>query len=240
MNTKLSSAQLKAISKEQLLGKYGPAISAELAVGALLFAASLVCSVLTDQSSIAGIIISYLIMLILELLGGVFNVGLTRFYLNLVCRRPFPVADIFYGFRSHADKAIAVRFLILLMQLFCMLPFLLCTFAYSQTENAVVFLFGSIAAAAGGIAAVFLSLIYSQVYYIMLDFPTYTSKQLLQTSRRIMKGHKGRLFYLSVTLIPYYLLSLLSCGIALFWVTPFQKVLFTNFYLDLMHREYAV
>ena len=74
----------------------------------------------------------------------------------------------------------------------------------------------------------------------MLDFPAYTAKQIMRTSRNVMKGHKARLFYLGVTLIPYYLLSFLSCGIALLWVIPFRKTLLTNFYLDLMHRDYTV
>ena len=52
-----------------------------------------------------------------------------------------------------------------------------------------------------------------------------------------MKGHKGRLFYICVTLIPYYLLGFLSCGIALFWVIPYTKVILTNFYLDLVHAQ---
>lgn len=240
MNTKLSSAQLKAISKGQLLGRYGSAISAELAAGAILFAASLLCSSLTDQSTAAGLIVSYLIMLILDLLGGIFTVGLTRFYLNLICGRPYPITDVFYGFRSHADKAIAVRFFLMLMQFLCMLPFILCSFLYIRTESAVVFLLCSITTVCGGVFIVILSLLYSQVYYVMLDFPAYTAKQVMRTSRNIMKGNKARLFYLCVTLIPYYLLSLLSCGIALFWVIPFQKTLFANFYLDLMHREYTV
>lgn len=240
MHTKLSSAQLKAISKGQLLGKYGSAISAELAAGAILFAASLLCSALTDRSTAAGLVISYLIMLILELLDGIFTVGLTRFYLNLVCSRPYPVADVFYGFRVHADKAIIIRFLLSLMQFLCILPSILCSFVYARTESAVAFLFCSITIVCGCIGIVVLSLIYSQVYYIMLDFPAYTAKQIMRTSRNVMKGHKARLFYLGVTLIPYYLLSFLSCGIALFWVIPFQKTLLTNFYLDLMHRDYTV
>lgn len=240
MNTKLSSAQLKAISKGQLLGRYGSAISAELSAGIILFAASLFCSALTDRSTAAGLVISYLIMLILELLYGIFTVGLTRFYLNLICNRPHPVTDIFYGFRVHADKAIIVRFLLSLMQFLCLIPCMLCSFFYARTENAVAFLLSSIMTICGCTGIVILSLLYSQVYYIMLDFPAYTAKQVMRTSRSIMKGNKARLFYLCVTLIPYYLLSFLSCGIALFWVIPFQRTLFANFYLDLMHREYSV
>ena len=89
----------------------------------------------------------------------------------------------------------------------------------------------------GGIIYVIVSLLYSQAYYIMLDFPGYSVRQIMSGSRNIMKGHKGRLFYICVTLIPYYLLGFLSCGIALFWVIPYTKVILTNFYLDLVHAQ---
>ena len=92
----------------------------------------------------------------------------------------------------------------------------------------------------GGILYVYIILLYSQAYYIMLDFPGYSTRQIMSTSRRIMKGNKGRLFYMVVTLIPYYLLAFLSCGIAMLWISPYMETSLTNFYLDLMHREYAV
>ena len=240
MNHNLSSAQLKSISRGQLLGKYGAAIAAEFVATGIMAAASLLCSALTDQTTTAGTILACLISFILEILGGIFLVGLSRFYRNLVCSRPYPVSDIFYGFRSHADKAIAIRFFLCAAQLLCMLPFLLCMFFYLQYESAMLFLCGSILAVIGGVIAVYITLVYSQVYYIMLDFPGFSVKQIMNTSKNIMKGNKGRLFYITVSLIPYYLAAFLSCGIALFWVTPYRKTIYTNFYLDLMHREYTV
>lgn len=233
----LSSAQLKSIAKGQLLGKYGSAIAAEVSATAIIFLASLLCSALTDQTSTAGLILACIISFILEILSGIFYVGLARFYLNLVCDRPHPVSDIFYGFHAHADKAIAIRFFICLLELFCMLPAFLCLFFYTQTESALLFLCGCILAAVGGIALAYFRLVYSQVYYIMLDFPDLSIRDILRTSRCTMKGNKGRLFYITVTLLPYYLLCFISCGIALLWVTPYRQTICTNFYLDLMHRE---
>lgn len=237
MNNNLSSAQLKSLSKGQLLGRYGSAIASELTVTSLVFCVSLLCSALTDETSIAGILISCVISFILEILSGIFYVGLARFYLNLVCGRPYSVADVFYGFRCHADKAIALRFFICLIELLCMAPFLLCLFFYSRKESAVLFLCCSILIALGCVVMIYFQLLYSQIYYVMLDFPSFSTKQILNTSRHIMKGQKGRLFYITVTLLPYYLLCFLSCGIALLWVTPYRKAICTNFYLDLMGQN---
>lgn len=234
MNQHLSSARLKATAREQLLGHYGTAISAEMAALSIMFAASIICSALTDQTSAAGIAISYIISFILEMINGIFLFGLTRFYLNLICGQPCRAADIFYGFRSHADRAIAVRFFQLLLDTICILPALLCLFLYTAKQTAWAFLLFCIFGVIGGIGTVIITLMYSQAYYIMLDFPSYSVKQVMSSSRRIMNGNKARLFYIAVSFIPYYLLSLLSCGIAMLWVVPYQKTVFTNFYLDLM------
>lgn len=237
MNQNLSSAQIKSIARGQLLGKYGATISAELVAGSIILIATLFCSTLTDQTTIAGTLLSGLISLILDVLGGIFLVGLARFYLNMICDRPFSAADIFYGFRAHADKAIAVRFVLCMIELLCMAPALVCMFFYAKKESAILFLCFSIFAVIGGIVLVYFTLTFSQVYYIMLDFPAYSFKQIMRTSKQIMKGNKGRLFYITVTLIPYYLAAFLSCGIALLWVIPYRKTIYANFYLDLMHRN---
>lgn len=237
MNQNLSSSQLKSLSKGQLLGKYTTAISAEAAAGSLLLAVSFLCSSFTDQSSLSGMILSGLISLLVDVLNGIFLVGLSRFYLNLISGRPFAAADIFYGFRTHADRAIAVRFILCILELICMLPALFCIFFFFQKSSAPLFLCFSIFAVMGGCAIVYFRLTFSQVYYIMLDFPSYTFRQIMRTSRNIMKGNKGRLFYITVTLIPYYLACFLSCGIALLWVLPYQKTIYANFYLDLMRQD---
>jgi len=235
----LSSAQLKALSREQLLGNYGVAIGAQFTVGIITSFASMLCTFLTDQSTLAGLILSYAILFVLEVLSGIFLAGLTRFYLNLVCSCPYSIADVFSAFRFHADRAIAVRFFMVLMELIAMTPCIVLAYLTGNNESSVLFLAFCIFAVIGGILCVFIELFYSQAYYIMLDFPGYTVRQIMSGSRHMMKGHKGRLFYICVTLIPYYLLGFLSCGIALLWVIPYTKVLRTNFYLDLIHIREA-
>ena len=237
MNTKLSSGQLKSLAKGQLLGKYGAAISTELAVGALLFMLSLICSLITDSNSMIGQIFAFLISLVLEIFSGIFMMGLARFYLNLSCNHPYNTSDAFVGFHSHADRIIAVKAFTLILELLCFAPALLCAFLYDCLQSAVCFPIMSIFLVIGGILYAYISLTYSQVYYMMSDFPEYTARKLLSASRRVMKGHKGRLFYIEVSLIPYFLAGICSCGIAFLWILPFKHTLEADFYLDLMHRQ---
>ena len=241
MNSKLSTEQLKAISRGQLLGRYGFAISAELAAAGIMLAVHLICFLPVDQSTTAGLVLAFFISCILDVLSGVFAAGLTRFYLNLVCNRPGSVKDIFYNFRVHTNKALAIRLLTSIPQVIGCLPFLASGILIADQENpsAGLYLLYSAAMLVALIVYISVWLLYSQAYYLLLDFPGYSTRQIMSVSRRMMKGHKGRLFYLTVSLIPYYLLCFLSCSIASLWVTPFSRVLFTNFYLDLIHRNHA-
>ena len=53
-------------------------------------------------------------------------------------------------------------------------------------------------------------------------------------SRRIMKGHRARLFYIQVSFLPLALLCMFTMGIGLLWLYPYMNSTLTHFYLDLM------
>ena len=87
------------------------------------------------------------------------------------------------------------------------------------------------------VVIVMLSLTYSQAFYLMYDFPQYTVKQLLRTSRRKMKGNKGRFFYMNVSFIPLILLGILSFGIGFLWIEPYITSAQTEFFMDVMQNR---
>ena len=81
-----------------------------------------------------------------------------------------------------------------------------------------------------------INLRYSQVYYLLLDFPDYSAKELLKMSWKLMKGNVGRLLYIQVSFLPLTLAGLLSFGIGLLFVQPYQNMTYTLFYLDLIQE----
>ncbi|MGN1180443.1 MAG: DUF975 family protein, partial [Suilimivivens sp.] len=89
----------------------------------------------------------------------------------------------------------------------------------------------------GSIANVILSLMFSQSFYLMLDFPGYSAKDVLVKSNVIMKGNKGRLFYIDLSFIPLFLLGLCTCCIGFLWILPYYQSTRANFYLDLMKKR---
>ena len=79
-----------------------------------------------------------------------------------------------------------------------------------------------------------LGLALSQVFYLALDYPDLTAGEILRLSLKVMKGKKRQLFIIQLSFLPLYLLGVLSFGIGLFWIVPYQKMTLTLYYLDLM------
>ncbi len=77
------------------------------------------------------------------------------------------------------------------------------------------------------------ALAYSMVSFIIADDPTIDAMEALRKSEDMMRGHKMRLFYIHLSFIGWYILSALTFGILLIYVIPYQRLVVTNFYLDL-------
>lgn len=67
------------------------------------------------------------------------------------------------------------------------------------------------------ILAVFVQMWYALALYLLLDHPQMKARESLKISRQIMKGNKGRLFYIYLSFIGLQILCLLSLGIGSLW-----------------------
>ena len=74
---------------------------------------------------------------------------------------------------------------------------------------------------------------YRMVYYIKNDHPEYDWKACIDESRRMMNGHKWRLFTLHLSFLGWIIVGSLCFGIGTLWVTPYMQAAEANFYEDL-------
>ncbi|MFW7420050.1 DUF975 family protein [Vagococcus fluvialis] len=85
---------------------------------------------------------------------------------------------------------------------------------------------------------------YSQSYFIYKDLATHKdvrgmgATSFISESRDLMHGHKGRLFWLDVSFIGWYLLGFLTLGIGLLWINPYVTTTKAAFYNDLAKDKY--
>ncbi len=237
MNTFKSSAELKGISKDQLFGHYGTMVGALLLMGLAALLITYIPSMLITAQTIPELIIYYLISFIVSLLVGILASGEAYLYLKLICGQPVFAGDIFYGFKAHPDKAILLQFVLSLTTYIGSAPMMIFYYLYLTTARTSYLLLMSIFCVIGMAVIFIINLMLSQVFFLLQDFPQYSAKELLKMSCRIMKGHKGRLFYISVSFLPLYILGTFSFCIAFLWLIPYTNTVMANFYMDLMKNR---
>lgn len=140
------------------------------------------------------------------LLDGAMNFGLVAFFLKLVRKGETAISDIFSGFKYYIKTFV----LNLLYVIFILLWTLLLIFP--------------------GIIAAFN---YSMAYYIMHDNPEIGGYEAIEISKKMMDGHKGELLYLYFSFLGWFILEIVTFGIASIWIQPYFYATKANFYEDI-------
>ncbi|MDR3051781.1 MAG: DUF975 family protein [Oscillospiraceae bacterium] len=80
------------------------------------------------------------------------------------------------------------------------------------------------------------SLAYSMAPYILAQNPDLTARGALSESKRMMEGHKGDLFVLYLSFIPWFLLTCVTFGLAAIYVGPYVAATMANFYTEIKDK----
>lgn len=238
MNKFKSSAELKSLAKEHMFGKYGVSIGATLVVSLITGFISMFSTIFLDTTTVIGLILNFLISFIISVLTGLFVSGEAYFYLKIACGQQVTFSDIFYGLKLFPNKAVLIQLFLAVWIYVAMLPMTIISYlVIKNPSSAVLMLFYSLSMILYMVVSVVISIVYAQVFYLLHDFPNYSTKELIVMSRKIMKSSMGRYFYLTVSFIPLILLGILSCGIALLWIVPYMNTTYAEFFLDLMKKK---
>ena len=239
MKEHLSSASLKSLAKGQLLGKYGTVIGACAIHLAYIAIADFSTTLMVDTGTVLGNIIYYIVSLLVGIIGCVFVYGESYLYLKIACNQQISVNDLFIGFRNAHNKLLPVAFVMTAVGLICGLPSLMLPSVMANPEDPYKLLLYVVLMLITTIINLVFNLTFSQCYYLMLDFPQYSPKEIFKLSHKVMKGSKGRLFYIEISLLPLYLLGICTCCVGFLWIYPYMYAIKANFYLDLMKKRSA-
>ena len=238
MNSLKTSKQLKGIAKERSLGRYGTLIGANIIIFALQFLISGITTVSTS-GSILLVIINNIITVIVNILLGTLMSGKAYLYMNLLYSQSISTSEIFFGLKQQPQKAVIIQSVFVLVDFLVSLPSQILLIQYQTSPNPNTMSALIFALAIGLIINVYVSLVYSQAFFILHDFPDRSAKEILATSRHLMKGNKFRLFYLNVTFLPLYLLGCITLFIPLLWVSVYRYATTCAFYQDLIANAAA-
>jgi uncharacterized membrane protein len=232
-----TATALRSMAKGQLLGKYPLAATTFITVFMMTVMLRLLSSNLIGGSGVVALILSTLISFIVSLILGVINVGVSFMALKICCREAIFANDILYGFRNCAEKAVKIKAVLTGAQIILTLPATI-AFTYMISGGNDDFISTVIILYIVGFATyAFVSLVFSQVFFLLLDFEGKNPRELLTLSHRLMDGNKKRLFLLWLGFVPLFFLSVLTCCLGFIWVIPYVKVTLANFYMDLMQSR---
>ena len=237
MNQHKTSAELKALAKESLLGKYGVAVSATLLYALIIYITTDLSSFFLFIPGIVGTVLYYLSTFIITVFTGIFAYGFSFIFLKISCNVPARMVDLYYGFKGNTKEILKVQLFRSLITYAASIP--MYVFAEIISEEQMMNYIGIYALLMGfGLLVQFVvMLLYNQAFYILLDFPDYNAKKALTFSRELMKGNKGRFIYLLVSFIPLFALGILSCGVGFLWIVPYMQATQAQFYLDLVKNK---
>lgn len=230
-----TSSQLKAIAKERSLGRYGTLIGATLILITIRFIVGSITSAFTaGATGIVPLILSWLITIVVNTLLGVFISGEAYLYMNLIYSQTITVSDIFFGFKQQPQKAVTITGILEVILNILLLPSYLVLF-FSRTQGGsgytmtyLLVLFVTL------LAIIYVKIAFSQVYFLLHDFPDWSVQQLVTTALHMMKGRKLKYFLLNLSFLPLYFLGIITLFIPLLWVNVYTYATMAAFYQDLM------
>lgn len=80
---------------------------------------------------------------------------------------------------------------------------------------------------------------YSQMFFVLAEYPGIGVRKAMHISKLITRGHKGDLFVMYLSFFGWMILCALSCGIGSLWLAPYMTTSFVNAYLALKNEAIA-
>ena len=230
-----TNAALKDLAKEKLSGRFANAVWALVLASLVTRAVANAASAFIPTGGWFWHIIAILFTAVISAFLGILQTGIAYYFLNTACDMNTNPSAIFYGFHAHAGQSVKISLVHVALETFFTLPYQILMLFFIQTFEYKYLLFALTSMFIGYLIMAPFSLAISQTYYLLLDFPDATIQEIFQTSIRIMKGNKWRLFKLELSFIPLQLLGILSFGIGNLWLNPYMRMTYTLFFLDLMN-----
>ena len=75
--------------------------------------------------------------------------------------------------------------------------------------------------------------------YILEEHPEYSVFEAFRESEKMMYGHKAEFFWFGLSFIGWILLSVLTLGIGLIWLSPYIAAATAEFYQDVRSQYEA-
>ena len=164
---------------------------------------------------------SWIISLVFGLIGGIINLiiggpiayAMASIYLGIIKKSRSPeVEDIIIGFKDNKFTRNLVAYL---------------------RYQVFIFLWTLLFIIPGIIKAIS----YSQMFYLLAENDKLEASDAQRKSMEMMEGHKAEYFVLQLSFIPWFLLCIITFGIAAIYVTPYYEATMAEFHVRLVKEN---
>ena len=215
----MTYSDIRARARANLKGHWGISVAAAFVAaifGALLISSGNTVQIVEQFSEAAPPRMAAVLALVASavstfslvrlILGGVVQLGYSKFLLAQHDGKAYDVKDLFSQFERFSVGFLQMflrELFVILWSLLFVIPGIVKSFSYAMTP------------------------------FILADHPELTAKEAIRRSMELMDGHKGELFVLGLTFIGWELLSALTLGIGSFWLNPYKNAAYAAFYREL-------
>lgn len=216
-------------------GWTGPVLIALILITMMLLISAIMIPFATAKTNrtwnlLCGTGIEFILFLFLRL----FVFGAEEYLLKDIRKADPSYADLLYAFQNQPDRFLLVGLVQLGMPALCTLPVFGLAELYQTGFKAAIPLI-IVWCAAAVILLCILELTFAMAPYLLLDNPQMSAGQALGGSRKLMKRHKGQLFLLLLSFLPWILLVLFTLGIGGLWILPYFMTSEICFYEQLVY-----
>lgn len=229
-----TSAELKRLAREKLVGHWGLVIGATLLLS-LIALAVLIPFYFLFLISGGGYVQfgAYLAAtLIVSIVSVIMQCGISRMQMGFARNQETGIGMMFGEFTKRPDRYIVGVLLMFVIGLVCILPGTLCWTVGVFAELVAACVIGAALYLAGTVLMLIFSFRFSLAFFLLIDNPQMGAVTAFQESSRLMEGNKGRMFYIYLSYIGWGILGMLSCGLGMLWISPYMNQTLVSFYLD--------
>ncbi|WP_251859591.1 DUF975 family protein [Clostridium sp. Marseille-Q2269] len=260
-NIVLSIGQIKSKAKAALKGNWGTAIIVIIIFNIIMHGITYVFNANELINSISNLHsfnkeninfgASCIPLIINLILAGPMTYGITKFFINLVRNKEHKIEIMFEGFKHFTGTFIVnivLSIFSFLWSLLFVIPYIIILFIIiiKQLSTISIGSYNGSSDLNGYMVAILIVLTivltiailmilfrYSMTYYIYIDDPNMGAMKAIKESTIMMKGNKTRFLLLYLSFILWYILGVVTIGIAFLWIIPYIKSCEAVFYYDL-------
>ncbi len=233
--------ELKRIARGNLQGHFLGLIRALVFCDLIISLIETPFSMMTNEIPFSSTnIIYYIAILLITIVSVVLTVGQYCLHLRIARNGELHLSELFYPLRYDANRLIMTEAILFVIRLIGLAPIIGAVVIISFYEGMEMYLIAIGLALLGCVLTIYIEVTFGLIYFVLIDNEELSGVQCIKKALSLIKGHKGRMFYLLASFLGISLLTLFTFGLALLWVQPYMMQTTTLFYMDVTGELDAV